>query len=105
MSNLSEELKDYVTTTVKLLVDISDDVDVEAVSSTKAIIIQIKVNKSDFGKVIGKKGRTIECLKVLVLAIKNTISVYDKRKILLEILDDGSTSFFGKTIRGGKIKC
>ncbi len=93
MGEMSELLKDYVEYTTKLLVDEPDEVGVNVSVSTKTVIVQIKVEKSDCGKVIGKKGRTIEALKILALAIKNTHFPDDSRRVLLEVLEDEQSRF------------
>lgn len=90
---MSELLKEYVELTVQKLVDNPKDVEVFITVSTKSVIVQIRVNKSDCGKVIGKKGRTIESLKILVLAIKNTHFSEDTRRVSLEILEDEAFSY------------
>ena len=88
MTTISEMLTEYVEFTVKKLVDHPEEVDVNIMISTKSVIAQIKVAPIDCGKVIGKRGRTIESLKVLVLAIKNTHFSDDNRRVSLEILED-----------------
>ena len=88
MQSISEMLKEYVEFTVKKLVDNPDQVFVKITLSTKSVIVQIEVAKDDTGKVIGKRGRTIESMKVLVLAIKNTHFVEDNRRVTLEILEE-----------------
>jgi len=93
MSSMSEVLREYVDDTVKRLVDYPEDVETTISVSTKSVIVQIKSAKSDLGKIIGKKGRTIEALKILVMAIKNTNYADDNRRIALEILEDENFSF------------
>lgn len=93
MPGMSELLKSFVENTTKQLVDNPDDVDINVVVSTKSVIVQIKVSKSDCGKVIGKKGRSIDALKVIALAIKNTRYPDDSRKVSLEILEDEASNF------------
>lgn len=93
MNGMSELLKDYVEQTTKKIVDNPNDVVVTSSVSTKAVILQIQVAKQDCGKIIGKKGRTIDALKVLCLAIKNTKFPEDSRRVLLEVLEDESSSF------------
>ena len=44
--------------------------------------------KEDFGKIIGRKGRTIDALKTISLAIKNTHFCSDTRKVSLELIED-----------------
>jgi len=93
MSNgMSELLVEFVETTVKKLVDKPEEVRINVVVSTKSVIVQIRVSKEDCGKVIGKKGKTIDALKVIALAIKNT-RFPDSRRVSLEILEDESSSF------------
>lgn len=93
MNSMSDMLLEYVSTTVKKLVDYPDEVDIAISVSTKTVIIQIKSAKTDLGKIIGKKGRTIEALKILVMAIKNTKYSDDNRRVSLEILEDENYSF------------
>jgi len=93
MNKLSETLKDFVKNTVKSIVDNPDDVKVIVSISTKAVIVQINVKQYDCGKVIGKRGRNIEALKVICLAIKNTKFPEDSRRILLEVLEDENSGF------------
>jgi len=93
MQKMSEELKEYVELTTKKLVDNVDGVEVKVVISTKSVIIQIKTDKSDCGKVIGKKGRTVEAIKILILAIKNTNFPDDTRRVSIEIIEDETSDF------------
>ena len=93
MSGMSDLLKNYVEDTTRKIVDTPDEVQVTSSVSTKAVILQIKVAKQDCGKIIGKKGRTIDALKVLCLAIKNTKFPEDSRRVLLEVLEDEHSSF------------
>jgi predicted RNA-binding protein YlqC (UPF0109 family) len=93
MQGMTDLLKSYVEETTKKVVDKPEDVRVRASVSTKAIIIQIEVDNRDCGKIIGKRGRTIDSLKVICLAIKNTNFPEDSRRVMLEVLEDENTSF------------
>lgn len=93
MSGMSDLLRSYVEDTTKRIVDNPDDVKVSASISTKAAILQIQVSQSDCGKIIGKRGRTIDALKVLCLAIKNTNYPEDSRRVMLEVLEDENSEF------------
>lgn len=93
MSSISDMLKDYVERETKSIVDNPDEVNVSVSVSTKAVIIQIKVVQSDCGKIIGKRGRTIDAMKVLCLAKKNTNFPEDSRRVMLEVLEDENSSF------------
>lgn len=93
MGEMSNLLQEQVESFTKLVVDSPREVEVSTSISTKAIIIQIRVAKEDCGKIIGKRGRTIESLKVLCLAIKNTQFPEDSRRVMLEVLEDENSSF------------
>ena len=93
MSGMSDLLQSYVEETTKRIVDKPDDVKATASISTKAVILQIKVAQSDCGKIIGKRGRTIDALKVLCLAIKNTNFPEDSRRVMLEVLEDENSGY------------
>jgi predicted RNA-binding protein YlqC (UPF0109 family) len=97
MSDISDSIKEFVTYNVSKLVDTPEEVKVEVSVSTKTIIVQIYVNQSDCGKVIGKQGRTIESLKILTLAMKNTGFFNDNRQIALEIIEDENSTYNRKT--------
>jgi predicted RNA-binding protein YlqC (UPF0109 family) len=88
-----ETMKDFVESLVKNLVDRKDDVRVDVSVSTKAVLIQIKTAREDTGKVIGKKGRTIEAIKVVALAAKNTKFPGDSKSVSIEVLEDENSSF------------
>lgn len=93
MQTMSELLIEFVKNTIKKIVDKPDEVNVDITVSTKSVILQIKSAKSDIGKIVGKKGRSIEAIKIITLAIKNTHFPRDIRRISLEIIEDETSSF------------
>lgn len=93
MKSMSEMIGDFIANTVRKIVDKPDDVDVNVSVSTKNVIVQIQVHKTDCGKIIGKRGRTIESLKIICSAIKNTNFPRDARLISIEVLEDENDSF------------
>jgi len=93
MGGMADLLKDYVVETTKKIVDNPADVEVTCSVSTKAVIVQIKVEKRDCGKIIGKRGKTIDALKLLCLAIKNTNYPNDSRRVMLEVLEDENSDY------------
>ena len=93
MGELTSLLGDSIKQITKQLVDKQEEVSIQTSISTKAVIIQIKVAKQDCGKVIGKKGRTIDALKILCLAIKNTNFPSDLRRVILEVLEDENSDY------------
>ena len=62
-------MKEFIEFIVKHLVDNPDKVSVEETSSDDHTIdLQLKVDQSDIGKVIGKKGQNIISLRTLLSA-------------------------------------
>ena len=93
MGGIADSLQEYVEWNIKKYVDNPAEVEVTCSVSTKAVIIQIKVEKRDCGKIIGKRGKTIDALKLLCLAVKNTKHPNDSRRVLLEVLEDENSDF------------
>lgn len=93
MNNMSDMLRSFIQDTTEKIVDKPDEVDVKTTVSTKAVIIQVRVHERDCGKIIGRRGRTIDALKVLCLAIKNTQFPNDSRRVMLEVLEDENSQF------------
>ena len=73
MSEL-KELIDYVS---RSLVDMPEEVEVNEVVGEQTTVIELKVDKSDLGKVIGKQGRTARALRTIL----NAASTKLKKKI------------------------
>jgi len=93
MATMSDMLKEVVEYNTKNIVDNPDDVEVKATVSTKAVIVQVRVNDRDCGKIIGRHGRTIDAMKIICLATKNTKFPDDSRRVMLEVLEDEDTKF------------
>jgi hypothetical protein len=93
MKSIAEMLQEFIANTVKLMVDRPDDINVDVSISTKNVIVQIQVHKSDCGKIIGKKGRTIESLKIISAAVKNTNFPRDARLVSIEVLEDENDNY------------
>jgi predicted RNA-binding protein YlqC (UPF0109 family) len=77
------ELKDLIEYVSKSLVDMPDDVDVNEVVGEQTTVIELKVDKSDLGKVIGKQGRTARALRTIL----NAASTKLKKRSVLEIIE------------------
>ena len=77
------ELKDLISYVSKHLVDMPDSVDVNEVVGEQTTVIELKVDKSDLGKVIGKQGRTARALRTIL----NAASTKLKKRSVLEIIE------------------
>jgi len=63
-------MKEFIEFIAKQLVDKPDSVVVEETSADENTIeVTLKVDKSDIGKVIGKKGQNINAIRILLSAV------------------------------------
>jgi hypothetical protein len=76
-------MKDLLEYLAKALVDNPDDVHVEVIEGERSVILQLKVNPEDIGKVIGKQGRIAQALRTLVKAS----ATKQGKNAIVEILD------------------
>ena len=63
------ELSDLIKSIVIELVDNPEEVDIKEVETDNQIILELKVSKDDFGKVIGKNGRNISAIRTILFSI------------------------------------
>ncbi|MFT7625158.1 MAG: putative RNA-binding protein YlqC (UPF0109 family) [Myxococcota bacterium] len=73
-------LIDYIA---RALVDTPEEVDVNEISGEQTSVIELKVAKSDLGKVIGKQGRTARALRTILTAASTKL----RKRAVLEILE------------------
>lgn len=76
-------MKELVEFIVKSLVDNPDAVNLKEVEGEKASILELRVDQSDLGKVIGKQGRTAKAIRTIL----NASGVKSGKKVVLEILE------------------
>ncbi len=77
------ELRDLIEYVSKTLVDVPGAVDVQEVEGEQTTVVELKVDKSDLGKVIGKQGRTARALRTIL----NAASTKLKKRSVLEIIE------------------
>ncbi len=78
----SEVLADLLKLIVLQLVDNPDDVEIREVAGDRTTVLEIKVNDEDMGKVIGKKGRIIKSIRVLLRAA----AVHNGKSVSVELV-------------------
>ncbi len=77
------ELKDLIEYVGKALVDMPEKVEVNEIEGEQTTVLEIRVDKSDLGKIIGKQGRTARALRVLL----NAASTKLQKRSVLEIIE------------------
>jgi predicted RNA-binding protein YlqC (UPF0109 family) len=77
------EIKNLVEEIAKALVDIPEEVAVKEITGEQVTVLELKVDPSDLGKVIGKQGRTARSIRTLLGAAGMKLN----RRFTLEILE------------------
>ncbi|MDY6915307.1 MAG: KH domain-containing protein [Candidatus Cloacimonadota bacterium] len=75
-----KELIEYI---VKALVDDPSSIEVKEVAGDKITIYELRADKSDIGKVIGKRGRTAGAIRTII----NAVSARQGKRAVLEIIE------------------
>lgn len=78
-----DNLKTLVEHMAKALVDHPDDVAVTEVDGEQTTVFELKVNKDDLGKIIGKEGKTARSLRTIISAASAKL----KKRSVLEIIE------------------
>jgi predicted RNA-binding protein YlqC (UPF0109 family) len=61
-------MKELLEAIAKTLVDHPDRVEVRAIEGEQNMVLELRVDKSDLGKVIGRQGHTIKAIRTIVVA-------------------------------------
>jgi uncharacterized protein len=77
-------MKEFIEFIAKHLVDNPDNVVIEeSTPEERKVVLSLKVQAEDVGKVIGKQGKTAQAMRTLLTAI----AAKDGKRAILEILD------------------
>lgn len=76
-------MKDLLIQIAQSLVDNPEQVQVNEIEGTQTVVLELRVAKSDMGKVIGKQGKTANALRTLLIAASGR----DKKRYMLEIVE------------------
>jgi predicted RNA-binding protein YlqC (UPF0109 family) len=76
-------MKDLLIQIVKALVDNPEQVQITEIEGSQTVVLELIVDKSDMGKVIGKQGRTANAIRVLL----NAASGKAGKRFVLEIVE------------------
>lgn len=67
----------------RTLVDLPDQVSVTEVVGENTTVIELRVAKTDIGKIIGKEGKTAKAIRTLLMGAATKL----KRRTVLEIVE------------------
>lgn len=77
-------MKEFVEFIVKSLVDNPDKVEIEVKEEEPNVsVFSLKLVKEDIGKVIGKKGKTIDSFRTIATAVASR----QKKKVVIKIIE------------------
>jgi predicted RNA-binding protein YlqC (UPF0109 family) len=75
-------MKNLVNILARSLVDKPEKVEVNQVDGEKSIILELRVDSDDMGKVIGKQGKIAKAMRTVIKAA----AAKDGKRVVLEIL-------------------
>lgn len=76
-------VKELIHAIVQALVDDPEAVSVNEIEGSQTTVFELRVAKSDLGKVIGKQGRTAQAIRTILMAVSAKI----KKRMVLEIIE------------------
>jgi hypothetical protein len=76
-------MKDLITEIVQALVDNPEQVSVNEIEGGHTTMLEVRVAKTDMGKVIGKQGRTAQAIRTLLSAASGKA----RKRYILEIME------------------
>ena len=76
-------MNEVLKTIAEALVENQEDVVVTEVSDDESVTLELRVNKNDMGKVIGKQGKIARAIRTVVKAAANK----DNRRVVVDIIE------------------
>ena len=77
-------MRDFLEQLARQLVEKPDEVSVESFEEDDGtVVLELAVGEDDYGRIIGRGGRTANALRTLVKAS----AVKEKRRVLVDIVD------------------
>lgn len=76
-------MKEFIEFIAKNLVDSPNEVSITEEVKDNKVVFRLKVGQNDIGKVIGKKGKTAQAMRVLLSAV----GAKSGKRTILEIVD------------------
>ncbi len=77
------QMKELIEFMARALVDSPDDVEVREIEGEQSSVIELRVDKEDLGKVIGKQGRTARAMRTILSAASTKL----KKRAVLDIIE------------------
>ena len=79
-----DKLSELISNVSKSLVDYPEDVEVTELTGKQTTVVELRVAKSDLGKIIGRQGKTAHALRTILHAASSKM----QKRSVLEIIED-----------------
>jgi predicted RNA-binding protein YlqC (UPF0109 family) len=89
---MTDQLRELVTQIVKRLVDNPDKIKISVNAASTSVMLEISAAKGDLGKIIGKKGRTIEAIRTIM----NSVTGKTGSRIYIDVKNNIPEMFRGR---------
>ena len=76
-------MKDLIAAIVQAIVDRPEEVFVNEIGGDHTVVLELRVAKSDMGKVIGKRGRIAQAIRTILTAASGKA----RKRYILEIIE------------------
>ena len=76
-------MKDLITKILLALVDQPEEVSVSEIGGGHTIVLEVRVAKTDIGKIIGKQGRTAQAIRTVLSAASGK----SRKRYIMEIVE------------------
>ena len=76
-------MKDLISYIARALVDFPDEEEVSAVEGRHTTVLELRVEKKDMGKIIGRQGRTAQAIRTILSAASGK----KRQRHVLEIIE------------------
>ena len=75
-------MKELLENIAKSLVNHPEDVEVTVSGTEQSVVLELKVNETDMGKVIGRQGRIAKAIR----SVMKAAAVRENKKVTVEIM-------------------
>ncbi|MEI6972022.1 MAG: KH domain-containing protein [bacterium] len=75
-------MKDLVEQMARKFADYPAEVSVAGISGARTVVLELRCDKRDVGRMIGRSGRTISAMRVLLDALSSRA----KKRVILEVV-------------------
>ncbi len=76
-------MKELIKRIAESMVDQPDQVSVKEIKGDRLVVYELKVAKSDIGRIIGKQGRNADAIRTILKAVAAKL----RKRVLLELVE------------------